>query len=51
VLGIATAVMMGIMRDGKLSKSLLYMPFLVLLAYIVYFLSRFVTGLLVGSPI
>lgn len=51
VLGISTAVMMGIMRDGKLSKSLLYMPFLVLLAYIVYFLSRFVTGLLVGSPI
>jgi pilus assembly protein TadC len=51
VLGIATAVMMGIMRDGKLSKSLLYMPFLVLLAYIVYFLSRFVTGLLVGSPL
>ncbi len=51
VLAVATAVMMGVMREGKPSKSLLYMPFLVLLAYIVFYLSRFVTGLLVGSPV
>ena len=51
VLGIATAVMMGVMREGKPSKSLLYMPFLVLLAYIVFYLSRFVTGIMVGSPL
>lgn len=49
ILAVATGVIMGAMRDGKLSKSLLYIPLLLLLAYAVFFISQVLVGSLVGS--
>ena len=51
VVAVSAAVMMGVMRDGKVSKSLLYIPLLLLLAYAVFFASQFLVGRIVGAGI
>ncbi|MDP2667003.1 MAG: type II secretion system F family protein [Candidatus Diapherotrites archaeon] len=48
ILAIATAVIVGVMRDGRVSKSLLYAPLLLLVAYMVFFVSRVVIGAFLG---
>lgn len=51
IISVAAAVMIGAMRDGKLSKSLLYTPLLLMLAYTVFFLSQILVGSIVGAGI
>jgi len=47
---IGTGLMMSIIREGKVNKSIIYIPVLLLLAFIVYYLAKFVIGsALVGS--
>ncbi len=48
---VCVALMMGIMRDGKVAKSLLYIPLLLLVAYAVFFVSQFAIGTLIGKGI
>ncbi len=49
IIAVAASVMIGAMRDGKLSKSLLYIPLLLMLAYTVFFLSQMLVGTIVGA--
>ena len=47
---IGSGLMMSIIREGKVNKSIIYIPVLLLLAFIVYYLAKFVIGsALVGS--
>ena len=45
---VATAFMIAVMREGKISKSIIYIPVLLCIAYISYLLAGFFSGLLVG---
>ena len=46
----ASSAMIGLMREGKLSKSLIYFPILLLIAFLVHFASRIVaTMMLLGG--
>ncbi|MBM3282038.1 MAG: hypothetical protein FJY86_01700 [Candidatus Diapherotrites archaeon] len=51
IVAVAASVMIGAMRDGKLSKSLLYAPLLLMLAYAVFFISQTLVGSIVGAGI
>ena len=47
---IGSGTMMALMRDGKINKSIIYIPLLLLIAFIVYHVSKIViTGMVVGS--
>jgi len=47
---IGTGLMMSIIREGKINKSIIYIPVLLLIAFIVYYLSKFIIGgTLMGS--
>ncbi|MBI4210522.1 MAG: type II secretion system F family protein [Candidatus Diapherotrites archaeon] len=46
---IATAVMISIMRDGNLSKSIIYIPILLFVAYMSYLISGLISTSLVGA--
>jgi len=43
----ASAAMISLMREGKLNKSILYIPFLLFIAFSVYFVAGMLVGLLV----
>ena len=45
---VATAFMIAVMREGKISKSIIYIPVLLCIAYISYLVAGFFSGLLVG---
>ncbi|MEK6971007.1 MAG: type II secretion system F family protein [archaeon] len=47
VIAVSASLLIGIMRDGKASKSLLYIPLLLLIAYTVFYVSQFAVGLMV----
>jgi archaellum biogenesis protein FlaJ (TadC family) len=49
VIVVSASIMIGVMRDGRASKSLLYIPLLLLLAYAVFYISQFAVGTLVGT--
>ena len=49
IVAVAASVMIGAMRDGKLSKSLLYAPLLLMLAYAIFFISQALVGTIVGA--
>lgn len=49
IVSVAAAIIMGAMRDGKLSKSLLYIPLLLLVAYAVFYISQAVIGSFIGG--
>lgn len=51
IIAVAASVMIGAMRDGKLSKSLLYAPLLLMLAYAIFFISQALVGTIVGAGI
>ena len=44
-----SSVMISLMREGKKSKSIIYIPALLFIAYIVYFISRAVTANVIGG--
>jgi len=45
-----SGVMMSIMREGKINKSIIYIPLLLLVAFIVYHVSKIIiTGMVAGS--
>jgi Flp pilus assembly protein TadB len=46
---LASAVMMSLMRDGKIGKSIIYFPGLLMIAFTVFFLSRFAISLMLAS--
>ena len=47
---IGSGLMMSIIREGKINKSIIYIPVLLLLAFVVYYLSKFIIGgALLGS--
>lgn len=47
---IGSGLMMSIIREGKVNKSIIYIPVLILLAFMVYYASKFVIGTaLLGS--
>jgi flagellar protein FlaJ len=45
----ASGVMISLMRDGKASKSIIYIPILLLVAYLAYYASAFVAGGIIGG--
>ena len=46
---VASAVMVSLMREGKASKSIIYFPALLLLAFVIFFAAKFMIGMLLGS--
>jgi len=46
---VASSIMIALMRDGRVNKSIIYFPFLLLLAYVVYILSQVASGMLVSG--
>jgi len=47
---IGSGIMMSLIREGKINKSIIYIPALLLLAFVVYYVSKFVIGaMLMGS--
>ncbi|MFH1588660.1 MAG: type II secretion system F family protein [Candidatus Diapherotrites archaeon] len=46
---IATSVMIALMREGKISKSIIYIPMLLLLAYILYYAGMVGSRIIVGK--
>lgn len=49
VIAVSASIMIGVMRDGRVSKSLLYIPLLLLIAYAVFYVSQFAVGLMVRT--
>ncbi len=45
---VVTGLMISIMREGKISKSIIYIPILLCIAYVSYLIAGFVSGMLVG---
>ncbi len=45
---IATGIMIGVMREGKISKSIIYIPVLLCIAYISYLVAGIVSATLIG---
>jgi len=48
---IAVGMMLSLMRDGKISKSIIYIPILLLLAFVCYFAAKFLSVGLFGGVI
>ena len=46
---VASGAMIALMRDGKISKSIIYIPLLLLIAFIVFYASKFMTELFLGG--
>lgn len=49
VMSIATALMISLMRDGKMGKSIIYFPILLLIAYTCYIAAILVSAAIVGG--
>ncbi len=45
----ASGIMISLMRDGRVSKSIIYIPILLLVAYLAYYASVFVAGGIIGG--
>ena len=46
---LAAAVIIALMREGKIAKSIIYFPILLLIAYIVYFAAAIASAAIVGG--
>jgi len=46
---VATSAMIAIMREGKVTKALIFMPILLLIAYIVYYLAVYAVTAMLGE--
>jgi len=46
---VASSVMMALMREGKASKSIIYFPALLLIAFVIFFIARFAIGTLLSG--
>ncbi len=47
---IGSGVMMALIREGKINKSIIYIPLLLLVAFVIYHLSKIIiTGVVIGS--
>ena len=44
---IATSVMISLMREGKMNKSIIYFPILLLIAFIIYYGAAFLSGMII----
>jgi len=45
----ASSAMIALTREGKISKSLIYLPILLLIAFVCYYLSLFISGTMIGG--
>ncbi len=45
---LATSIMISVMREGKISKSIIYYPILLFIAYLVYIAASIISGAIVG---
>jgi len=45
----AAGIMISLMRDGSLSKSIIYIPLLLLIAYVTYYVSAFLSAIAIGG--
>jgi archaeal flagellar protein FlaJ len=48
---LASGIMMAIIRDGKINKSIIYIPILLLLAFVSYYLASILTNAMIASAI
>ncbi|MBN2067985.1 MAG: type II secretion system F family protein [Candidatus Diapherotrites archaeon] len=46
---IASSIMVALMREGKMNKSIIYIPLLLLIAYTCFYLAAFVSSTLIGG--
>lgn len=46
---IGTGIMMSLIREGKINKSIIYIPVLLLIAYTIYYLSTTILGIVLGG--
>jgi archaellum biogenesis protein FlaJ (TadC family) len=46
---LACALLIALMRDGSIKKSILYFPILLLIAYVCYYLGAIISGLMIGG--
>lgn len=46
---VASGAMIALTREGKISKSLIYIPVLLLIAFICYYIAAFASGLMIGG--
>ena len=46
---VASGIMVSLTREGKAGKSLIYIPILLLIAFIFYYISVFVSGTMIGG--
>lgn len=46
---VASGIMISLMRDGTISKSIIYTPVLLLVSYMVYYASAFVSNIAIGG--
>jgi flagellar protein FlaJ len=48
---LASGIMMAIIRDGKVNKSIIYIPILLLLAFVAYYAASILTNAMIASAI
>jgi archaellum biogenesis protein FlaJ (TadC family) len=48
---VGTGIMMSLIREGKINKSIIYIPLLLLAGYVMYYLATSVVGLLISGTI
>jgi len=46
---VATGIMMSLIREGKINKSIIYIPVLLLVAYAMYYISVMLLGIVLGG--
>jgi len=46
---VASGIMISLTREGKVNKSLIYTPILLLVAFVFYYLALFVSGMVIGG--
>ncbi|MDD5148259.1 MAG: type II secretion system F family protein [Candidatus ainarchaeum sp.] len=44
---LANSVMISLMREGKISKSIIYFPILLLISFVIYYASVFISGMII----
>lgn len=49
ILVIATGIMMGLIREGRINKSIIYIPILLLIAYTIYYISLSTLRVVLGG--
>ena len=46
---VASAAMITMMREGKATRALIYIPILLLIAYVIYYLAVYIVNAMLGG--